>query len=409
MATNGGRGNDTHTTTWPLDERRAGAPDAQGGTVPDGAEGGLPAAKNTAPGTWGVVVAAEQSTKKKEAPGMRVEQEEEDAPMVSVVTPLPPPMSDTDGDEAETMARALAEGSTEEARGEGGPAGSSAGGRTSEEYPPGVCASGGVSPQSAGHRAALVSASGRGRRTTAAPDGIGSRPRMGGDDGGGGAAAGDDGAEVWKGRRMEDDEAQPTGAFKMHTVPGNRYHEVYGDVPAQDATLEMLCQTAELGGYIFGDNMTDTAVHSEEGVRASQDDAYHVRIIIQVLFGACNTSKLHRLMIHVGDELRIRGSFWEGDTSVNDELHKSCKMMYKRTNRRGPGGALQLMRCDNALSEVLQEAADEDSEKEDTGKDGADDDRDPPPNGSMALSIPTRSGRGQRHTFAELKDRPGLQ
>lgn len=80
--------------------------------------------------------------------------------------------------------------------------------------------------------------------------------------------------------------------------------------------LDLMCQAAVLCGQISGDNMADNVVLSEEEVQTMQSDAHTLGECIQVLHGTWNTSKLYRLMLHLGEELRTRGNFWESDTSL---------------------------------------------------------------------------------------------
>jgi len=64
---------------------------------------------------------------------------------------------------------------------------------------------------------------------------------------------------------------------------------------------------------------------------------------LQVLFGLLHTPKLHRLLAHVFDELRLRGSRLAGDTGVNESKHKSVKLAYTLKNRECTDHALQLL------------------------------------------------------------------
>jgi len=139
------------------------------------------------------------------------------------------------------------------------------------------------------------------------------------------------------------------------------YQEFFSQMAVHDAYLELFCQVARLGGMLFGDNVADETSMTEAAVE-HMDEAAKVLGVdsIQTLYGHVNTTKLHRLVAHLGDELRARGNLWEGDTSVNEKLHGSCKRMFKRSNKRGPGVALQMMRCEETQSAVLRELCDAD-------------------------------------------------
>ena len=141
------------------------------------------------------------------------------------------------------------------------------------------------------------------------------------------------------------------------------YKEHFDGMPLHDAYLEMFCQAARLGGMLFGDNVADPTVLTEAAVSDIDEAAKVLGVdFIQTLYGHVNTTKLHRLVQHLGDELRNRGNLWEGDTSVNEKLHGSCKRMFKRSNKRGPGVALQMMRCEEAQSAVIRELCDADED-----------------------------------------------
>jgi len=132
------------------------------------------------------------------------------------------------------------------------------------------------------------------------------------------------------------------------------YLEVFGTAPLHDAVLDTFCRAARLGGALFGDNVADTKALTGAQIDSMDAEAKALGIdCVQTLYGHVNTTKLHRLVQHLGDELRARGNLWEGDTSENERLHASCKRMFERSNKRGPGVALQMMRCDEAQSAVL--------------------------------------------------------
>jgi len=137
--------------------------------------------------------------------------------------------------------------------------------------------------------------------------------------------------------------------------------ENFPGVAVHDAFLETFCRAARLGGLLFGDNVADPHVVTESQINMIDEAANELGVdAIQTLYGHVNTTKLHRLIQHLGDELRARGNLWEGDTSTNEKLHGSCKRMFKRSNKRGPGVALQMMRCDESQSAVIRELFDAD-------------------------------------------------
>lgn len=207
----------------------------------------------------------------------------------------------------------------------------------------------------------------------------------------------------------DDDRTTPPGPDIVKT---DNYQHVFKDLPLHEAMLEMFCMAARLGGDLFGDNVADTAVTSEEQISAMEERARVLGVdYLQTLYGHVNTSKVHRLVQHLGDELRNRGNLWEGDTSENEKMHASCKRMFRRSNKRGPGVALQMMRCDEAQSAVLQALGEADADvnsPNSTTTDGGSDDETAatmPPSQTSDLSF---SGRGERVAVGDLKRMPAL-
>jgi len=95
-------------------------------------------------------------------------------------------------------------------------------------------------------------------------------------------------------------------------------------VPLHDAVLTTFFRAAQLGGQLFGDNVTDTTTLTEAQIVSMVENAVALGFdCIQTLYGHVNTTKLHHLIAHLGDELQERGNFWESDTTENERLHAS--------------------------------------------------------------------------------------
>jgi len=120
-----------------------------------------------------------------------------------------------------------------------------------------------------------------------------------------------------------------------------RYLAVFKEMPVHNAVLELFCKASALEGLLFGDNVADITILTEAEVRRIEEHAEKLAVdYLQTLYGRTNTSKVHRLIYHLGDELRYRGNVWEEDTSQKETLHAACKRMYRRTNKRRPGVSL---------------------------------------------------------------------
>jgi len=147
-----------------------------------------------------------------------------------------------------------------------------------------------------------------------------------------------------------------------------KYRALYGHLPLHRAVLDVYCRLAALGGRLMGNNMDNTTHMSEQQMRSLAEEAQDLIIQrVNILFGPVHTTKAHRLANHLLVALLNNGNLWDGDTSENEGLHGPCKKMYgRRTNRRGPGIVLQMMRASETQSEVLRELkhlADEKSEE----------------------------------------------
>jgi len=210
-----------------------------------------------------------------------------------------------------------------------------------------------------------------------------------------------------------DDESDATVPLGPDVVNTENYRRVFKDLKLHEAMLEMFCVAAELGGDLFGDNVADVTVTTEEDIVAMEERARVLGVdYLQTLYGHINTSKVHRVVQHLADELRNRGNLWEGDTSENEKMHASCKRMFRRTNKRGPGVALQMMRCDEAQSAVLKEVQEGDADAStldlSDGDASSDDEAasTPAPVSTADLSF---SGRGDRVAVGDLRRFPALR
>lgn len=187
------------------------------------------------------------------------------------------------------------------------------------------------------------------------------------------------------------------------------YRQAYGGTKLEDAVLEMFCMAAKLNGLLFGDNMKDATVTRETDIEAMSKLAQELGSSMQTLLGPVDTTKLHRLMFHLSQELRKRGSLWEGDTSENESLHGCVKAMFKRTNKHGPTLLLQMLRSEETQSEVLQTLEREERRAERDASIGA---------AGLGGPVPDEEGdeaqrlrlfrRGIRVTLGSVAARPGL-
>jgi len=211
-----------------------------------------------------------------------------------------------------------------------------------------------------------------------------------------------------------------------------QFKRLWGSAPLHEAVLDTFCRTVVLSGRLMGDNVSQTTLLTEADIDSLDQEARCFIVdYLDVLFGPENTTKAHRVANHLRTHLRKHGNLWAGDTSENEGLHRVCKRMFLRSNKRGPTLILQMMRACETQVEVLRELNDVGGESGNgagdaegvgagadlldvlLGREGSDGDWvvagvvqgdvDPTP-----VQVLPRSRRGNRQVVAELATRPGL-
>jgi len=158
------------------------------------------------------------------------------------------------------------------------------------------------------------------------------------------------------------DEAAAKGSVGNPLRKTNRaeYKRVFKGKAVHEAVLHVVCSLTRLMGKICGDNTAPGAMRTEaEAAELQREAKMFVTDLVRVLFGAVNTTKMHRLAFHLMQELLLRGNLEEGDTSTNEMLHKLLKAMYRVTNKHPDNFQVQMMRCEQTLLHILTEGADE--------------------------------------------------
>lgn len=138
------------------------------------------------------------------------------------------------------------------------------------------------------------------------------------------------------------------------------YHEAYGTAPVGDAVLEVVCRAAALSGRLCGDNCLPSQDMTEHAAMDLAKEAYEfVTLYVAALLGDVHHSKEHRLSYHLFAALTNHGNLVDGDTSANELLHKTCKRMYARTNKKHDDYTLQMLRAEQTLASCINEAVTE--------------------------------------------------
>jgi len=90
----------------------------------------------------------------------------------------------------------------------------------------------------------------------------------------------------------------------------------------------------------------------------------------QNIFGEKHTTKLHRLLAHLLDEFLLRGNVHDGDSGINEALHKAVKLAWLRTNHRRSEYTLQLVLAEQVAQLLRDEDIDDGELEEATPRPG---------------------------------------
>lgn len=129
------------------------------------------------------------------------------------------------------------------------------------------------------------------------------------------------------------------------------YREAFPDTPAHAAITAMFAEYALLVGRITRKLgvATVTPMTMREGEElATQAQTFVLRYVTPIL-GPLHTTKVHKLLCHLLDAVRLHGNILNGDTSTNEQEHKEDKRYYPRTNKSSSGYMRQLVRHDSGL------------------------------------------------------------
>lgn len=137
--------------------------------------------------------------------------------------------------------------------------------------------------------------------------------------------------------------------------PESLYRAIFEDIPQEDAVFAVFCQTALVNGMLLGDSKYNMRIMPDSTAKKIPDSAHLLGRMIQALLGRVHTTKLHRLMYYLLQELRFRENPAEGDESENESKHISCKQMFRRSNKRGPTLPLQMLRAEEAQDHIVEE------------------------------------------------------
>jgi len=133
------------------------------------------------------------------------------------------------------------------------------------------------------------------------------------------------------------------------------YRSAFPHTPPHAAITAMFAQYALLVGRITR-HLGGTAsapMTLTEGAAIGEDARVFITRYVTPILGPIHTTKIHKLLAHVLDAVRLHGTLRNGDTSANEGKHKDDKRHYARTNR-GRDYTRQLVRHAQGARTVLR-------------------------------------------------------
>lgn len=113
------------------------------------------------------------------------------------------------------------------------------------------------------------------------------------------------------------------------------YHAVWPDTPIDEAITAMFAEYAVLHAELCGQTCSTAPQPLTLDIgKCIADRAQHfvLRHVTPIL-GPQSSTKVHKLLCHVLDAIRMHGSICNGNSSLNEQIHKDDKPYYARTNR----------------------------------------------------------------------------
>lgn len=115
-----------------------------------------------------------------------------------------------------------------------------------------------------------------------------------------------------------------------------------------------LCEFAALMCDIFGPACEPSGSAADKVKLLCQRMQHWLLVDFPALFGVAQRPKLHKFIAHLYDAILLRGNFKDGDTGLNEALHKAIKKAWMRTNKRQGETALQLIMAEQVATSVCR-------------------------------------------------------
>lgn len=180
------------------------------------------------------------------------------------------------------------------------------------------------------------------------------------------------------------------------------YRAVWGDTPVDEAVTGMFAEFAVLHAQLRG-SVRSTAPRplTLEAGRSVADRAERfVLKYVTPILGLQHSTKVHKLMCHVMDAIRMHGNIVNGNAGDNESQHKDDKPYYARTSKDIEDFTRQLVVQAHGARAIQQRITDGDeeaevlqAEEEDRGDSAGDDDEESDDQGAATRDNPPRACR----------------
>jgi len=166
---------------------------------------------------------------------------------------------------------------------------------------------------------------------------VNAAPPAEGNQGSGGA--GDDGDDA----DSDEDAAKVKSGFKYDC---GAYHAAFKDTPFDQAVTAMFAEYAVLYARIAGQvgESFPPTMTLDIGEEISNQATAWVNNYVTPILGQLNSTKVHKLLRHVLDAIKLHSNLVNGNTASNEALHKDDKPFYLRTNKNPKTFTQQLVR-----------------------------------------------------------------
>lgn len=159
----------------------------------------------------------------------------------------------------------------------------------------------------------------------------------------------------------DDEDVELPKSFKFDW---DAYRAAFGETPMQDAVTAMFSEYtvlyARLAGWVTSTKPAPMTVSEGKDV-CKQAEEFVLNYMTPIL-GPLHTIKVHELLCHVLDSIKMHGNLQNGNTSTNESEHEVDKKFYRRTNKSIATFTAQIVRQSQGTREVLKRLEAEDAQ-----------------------------------------------